>query len=51
MSKSARKNGLLKEKSGKAFTNFRYFIKILIDAVRYCHETGVIHRDIKVLLL
>lgn len=29
----------------------RYYIKLLIDAVRYCHDYGVIHRDIKVPLL
>ena len=26
----------------------RNYIKVLIDAVRYCHEYSVIHRDIKV---
>lgn len=26
----------------------RHCMRALVDAVRYCHEMGVIHRDIKV---
>lgn len=26
----------------------REYMKIIVDAIRYCHEMNIVHRDIKV---
>lgn len=28
----------------------RDYMRIVLDAIRYCHEMNVVHRDIKVIL-
>lgn len=30
-------------------TSLREYMRAIVDAVRYCHQEGVVHRDIKVL--
>jgi len=54
MNKSVKENDLQRAKSGRTTlmqvhsAKRRNLMRVLIDAIRYCHELEIIHRDIKV---
>ena len=39
---------LVSGKLGNKCINLREYMKAVVDAVRFCHELKIVHRDIKV---